>query len=53
VNIKVPVEIGSARRLNLIELELKNTTPPTWNGKTLKLKIRPNEIVTLGITPLK
>jgi alpha-mannosidase len=53
VNIKVPVEIASARRLNIIELELKNTTPPTWNGKTLKLKIRPNEIVTLGITPLK
>ena len=49
VNIKVPVEISSVRRLNLIELPLENANKPTVKGKTIQVKIKPNEIVTLGI----
>jgi alpha-mannosidase len=50
VNIRIPAEIISARRLNLIELPLENVSKPVVNGKTIKVKIKPNEIVTLGIT---
>ena len=49
VNLKVPVEISSVRRLNLIELPLENANKPTVKGKTIQVKIKPNEIVTLGI----
>ena len=51
VNISVPVNISSARRLNIIEYPLKNVADPTVNGKTIQVKIRANEIVTLGILP--
>jgi alpha-mannosidase len=50
VNIVVPVNISSARRLNIIELPLANASAPVVNGRTLQVRIRPNEIVTLGIT---
>ncbi|MCE5346466.1 MAG: glycosyl hydrolase-related protein [Bacteroidales bacterium] len=53
VNMKIPVNASSARRLNLIELPLENVTKPVVNGKTIQIKIKPNEIVTLGITPIK
>lgn len=51
VNITLPVNIASARRLNLIELPLKNATVPAVRGKSVQVKIRPHEIVTLGLTP--
>jgi alpha-mannosidase len=53
VNLSLPVEVSSARRLNLIELPLENSAQPTVNGKMVQVKIKPNEIVTLGITVSK
>ncbi|MEI7422302.1 MAG: glycoside hydrolase family 38 C-terminal domain-containing protein [Prolixibacteraceae bacterium] len=50
VNLKIPVTVSSVRRLNLIELPLENAIKPTVKGKTIQVKIKPNEIVTLGIT---
>jgi alpha-mannosidase len=50
VNLTLPVDIKSARRLNLVEIPLGNVPEPTCQGKTLQVKIRPHEIVTLGIT---
>jgi alpha-mannosidase len=51
VNLLVPVNVSSARRLNLVELPLANATNITVNGKTIQIAIRANEIVTLGLTP--
>ena len=50
VNLKLPFNVISARRLNLIELPLENADKPFVNGKIVQVKIRPNEIVTLGLT---
>jgi alpha-mannosidase len=49
-NLSLPVEIISARRLNLIEMPLEKDSAPTHQGKTIRVKLRPHEIVTLGIT---
>jgi alpha-mannosidase len=49
VNITVPVNVSSARRLNIIEYPLVNSAAPVVNGKTLQVRIKANEIVTLGI----
>ncbi len=51
VNVKLPVRISAARRLNLIELPLENAANPVVNNQSVQVKIRPNEIVTLGILP--
>lgn len=51
VNLKLPVRISAARRLNLIELPLEDAANPVVNNKSVQIKIRPNEIVTLGIVP--
>ncbi len=53
VNLKIPVVISSARRLNLVELPLAKAAIPIVNGKTVQIKIRANEIVTLGLMPVK
>jgi alpha-mannosidase len=53
VNLTVPVPVSSVRRLNLIELPLETVNKATVNGKTIQVKIKPNEIVTLGITTSK
>jgi alpha-mannosidase len=53
VNLKIPVNASSVRRLNLVELPLSNAVKPAVNGKTIQIKIKPNEIVTLGITTSK
>ena len=50
VIIHLPVNAVSARRLNLIEMPLQNATGPEVNGKTVRVKIRPHEIVTIGIS---
>jgi len=52
VNIKIPVAISSARRLNLVEFPLENVANPTVNGQSVQVKIRAHEIVTLGIMPV-
>ena len=49
LNLTLPVAIESARRLNLIELPLKDATRPQINGRTVKVIVKPHEIVTLGI----
>ena len=49
VNLKIPVQAGAVRRLNLVELPLENSVMPTFSGNTVQFKIKPHEIVTLGI----
>jgi alpha-mannosidase len=53
VTLNVPVAAASARRLNILEFPLGSVANPTVKGKTIQLKIRANEIVTLGISPVK
>jgi alpha-mannosidase len=53
INLRLPVQVSSARRLNLIEFPLENVEKPTVSGNTIHIKIRANEIVTLGVTPSK
>lgn len=53
VNLSVPVDVASVRRLNILEFPLANVGEPTINGKTIQVKIRANEIVTLGIIPVR
>lgn len=52
VNLKLPVKVANARRLNIIELPLETTTKPIVKGNSVQVKLRAHEIVTLGITPL-
>ncbi|MDR0794681.1 MAG: glycosyl hydrolase-related protein [Tannerella sp.] len=47
--IDLPVTAGKARRLNILELPLANVSQPEINGTKLTVKLKPNEIVTLGI----
>jgi alpha-mannosidase len=53
VNLTVPVNVVVARRLNILEFPLENSVNPVVTGKTIQIKIRANEIVTLGILPAK
>jgi len=53
VNLSLPVNAVSARRLNLVEFPLKNAVNPVVNGRSVQVKIRAHEIVTLGITTSK
>jgi len=49
--LRLPVEIESARRLNIVEMPLeKEVVNPEVNGKTLSFTIEPHEIVTLGVS---
>lgn len=50
VNLKLPAGINVARRLNIIELPLEMTDTPVISGNSVRLKIKPHEIVTLGLT---
>lgn len=52
-NLKLPIEISAVRRLNLVELPLKNSVNPNFKGNSVQVKIAPHEIVTLGILPVK
>jgi alpha-mannosidase len=47
--IKLPINANSVRRLDLIEFPLKNATAASIQGKSVTIKLRPHEIVTLGI----
>jgi alpha-mannosidase len=53
INLRLPVSVSTARRLNLIELPLSDVARPVVKGTTIEVRIKPNEIVTLGITTLK
>jgi len=47
--INLPVTVKSARRLNLIEFPLENTKALEIQGKSINVKLKPHEIVTIGI----
>jgi alpha-mannosidase len=47
--INLPVKVRSAQRLNLIEFSQKDTATPEISGKSIRVKLKPHEIVTLGI----
>jgi alpha-mannosidase len=47
--IKLPINAKSVRRFDLIEFPLKNATSASIQGKSVTIKLRPHEIVTLGI----
>jgi alpha-mannosidase len=51
VNLKLPVNVSAARRLNIIELPLENAVKPTAEGNSVQVRFRPKEIVTLGLIP--
>jgi alpha-mannosidase len=51
VNLKLPVNAISARRLNILEMALNNVSQPVVDGNNIQIKIGANEIVTLGILP--
>jgi alpha-mannosidase len=50
VNIKLPATVNVARRLNIIELPIEEADKPVISGNSVRVKIKPNEIVTLGLT---
>ncbi|MDP2338514.1 MAG: glycoside hydrolase family 38 C-terminal domain-containing protein [Bacteroidota bacterium] len=47
--INLPVTAKSVRRLNLIEYPVENAATPEMQGKSIRVKLKPHEIVTLGI----
>jgi alpha-mannosidase len=50
VNLKLPFNVSVVRRLNIIELPIGSTNKPTVAGNSVQVRIKPNEIVTLGLT---
>jgi alpha-mannosidase len=50
VNLKLPADVNVARRLNIIELPIEEVNKPVISGNSVQVKIKPNEIVTLGLT---
>jgi alpha-mannosidase len=51
VTLKLPVNIKTARRLDIVEMPLGSAAKPIAAGKSIKVKMEPHEIVTLGIIP--
>ncbi len=49
VNLSLPEKVRKAGRLNLIEFPLENVNEPIIDGNMVSVKIKPYEIVTLGI----
>lgn len=47
--VNLPVDAKSVRRLNLVELPLENKSAPEIQGNSITVKLKPHEIVTLGI----
>jgi alpha-mannosidase len=47
--VTVPVTVKAARRLDLVELPLRDAATPEVQGKSVIIKLKPHEIVTLGI----
>lgn len=50
VNLKLPVSVNAACRLNILELPLQNADKPVVTGNSIQVGIKPHEIVTLGLT---
>jgi alpha-mannosidase len=49
VTVSLPFAPLTARKLNILELPLKDERQPVINGNTVSIKLKQNEIVTLGI----
>jgi len=49
--INLPVAAKSVRRLSIIEYPYENGSVPELQGNSVTLKLKPHEIVTLGIKP--
>jgi alpha-mannosidase len=49
VTLTLPLAVEAARRLNLIEFSLANVATATIKDKTVSVRIKAHEIVTLGI----
>ena len=49
VTLTLPLAVDAARRLNLIEFPLANVAKATIKDKTVSVRIKAHEIVTLGI----
>ena len=47
--LTVPKPIKAARRLSIIERPMQDAEPPTVQENKLLLKLKPHEILTLGI----
>jgi len=47
--LTLPVKVASARRLDMVERPLDGAAAPRVEGRTVRVKLRPHEIVTLGI----
>ena len=48
-DLTLPMNIKSARVLNILELPIGNIQNPKFQGKTVSVKIKPHQIITLGI----
>lgn len=49
VKLELPEEASAVRSLNLIELPLENEAKPLAAGKSIQVRIKPHDILTLGI----
>ena len=47
--VALPLAAKTVRKLNILEFPLKDEARPAINGKTVTVKLKPNEIVTLGV----
>jgi alpha-mannosidase len=47
--VTLPFAVRSARHLDILEFPAKDAATPAINGKNVTVKIKPNEILTLGI----
>ena len=49
INLALPFSPAGAFRLDILERPLKDADAPSLEGDVVKLKIKPHEIVTLGL----
>jgi alpha-mannosidase len=47
--VELPLAAKTVRKLNILEFPVKDEPSPALNGKRVTVKLKPNEIVTLGI----
>ncbi|MCD6598002.1 MAG: alpha-mannosidase [Bacteroidales bacterium] len=53
ITLSLPEDVKTARRLNLIEFPLENVAEPMINENLISVKIKPHEILSLGIKFIK
>lgn len=47
--ITLPVTVISAKRVNIIELPMESVEKPVVDGKVIRVRLRPHEIVTVAV----